>query len=50
MPDGSTHFSVKDLTIVKKLKTRTYLWDDSIQGWMDSFGQYLIDDRHIAKF
>jgi len=48
LPEGCTHFSAKDLTILKKLKTRTYLWDDSIQGWMDSFGQYLIDDKHIT--
>lgn len=49
LPEGSTHFTVKDLIIVKKLKTRTYLWDDSIKGWIDSFGQYNIDDKHIEK-
>lgn len=49
LPEGSTHFAVKDLTVVKKLKTRTYLWDDSIQGWMDSFGQYLLDEKkHVG--
>lgn len=49
LPEGSTHFGIKDLTIVKKLKTRTYVWETSIQGWMDSFGQYFIDDKHIHK-
>lgn len=32
---------------MRKLKTRTYLWDESIQGWIDSFGQYAIDGKHI---
>jgi hypothetical protein len=50
LPEGSTHFSIKELTVVKKLKTRTYLWDSSIKGWIDSFGQYnLNEDHHIIN-
>ena len=50
LPGGSTHFSIKELTVVKKLKTRTYLWDSSIKGWIDSFGQYnLNEDHHIIN-
>jgi len=25
------------------------VWEASIQGWIDSFGQYLIDDKHVEK-
>jgi len=50
LPGGSTHFSIKELTVIKKLKTRTYLWDSSIKGWVDSFGQYhLNEDQHIKE-
>jgi len=50
LPEGSTHFSIKELTVVKKLKTRTYLWDSSIKRWIDSFGQYhLNEDQHIKE-
>lgn len=50
LPEGATHISVTNLDIVKQMKVRTYVWDNAIQGWVDSFGRYSVNDKHLAKY
>ena len=50
LPEGTTHFGIKDLSAVKKLKTRTYIFDTDLSVWVDSFGSYHFDEgKHVVK-
>lgn len=50
LPDGSTHLSVKDFSIIKTSRARIYIYDCDPCVWVDSFGNYHLDaEKHIEK-
>lgn len=50
LPSDATHFNVRDLSVVKRMTVRIYVYDMDLKVWVDSFGDYHLDgDKHITK-